>query len=155
MSTETIDLGFDRTASVIEEYRSSININPMHLDIGQIAPDAARNLAYRADKLVEQKGWEKKSTSYVLTLTVAQGENRHSVMSLNQQRQTSNYPAENENQTVVDIHPLDLVELMNTKTARISDPSRPDNGSWTARIDGVYYKRNADTPRTPGEHFIF
>jgi hypothetical protein len=56
---------------------------------------------------------------------------------------------------IVDIHPLDLFELMQAKTAVISDPSHPNNGAWCACIDGVYYKQNTETPRTVGEHIIF
>jgi hypothetical protein len=68
----------------VDEWRSSIDICPMGLDMEQITPDAARNLAYRAAKLIEMKGWQNQPMSFVLTLSLTRGDKMQGAMSLSQ-----------------------------------------------------------------------
>lgn len=70
--------------ATIAEYQSSIDIDPLSLDIEKIIPNAALNLAYRAAKFIKQKGWENEPMSFVLTLTFTRGSKRHSDMSIQQ-----------------------------------------------------------------------
>jgi len=76
-----------------DEYRSSIDIDLSKTQIGieQIVPDAARNLAYRAAKLIEQFGWQNQDVSFVLTLTFSHGAKIHSAMSINQGPSSPHY----------------------------------------------------------------
>lgn len=70
----------------VNEYRSSIDICPTGagMDMEQITPDAARNLAYRATKFIEMKGWQNQPVSFVLTLSFTRGDKMQGAMSLSQ-----------------------------------------------------------------------
>ena len=69
----------------VDEYRSSIDICPMGMDMEQITSDAARNLAYRATKFIEMSGWQNQPMSFVLTLSLTRGNQMQGAMSLSQE----------------------------------------------------------------------
>lgn len=78
------EFGFQSTNAVIQEYQSSINVDPLFIPLEELSADVARNLAYRAEKLIECHGWKDQPVSVVFTLTVAPGEKVFSNMSLQQ-----------------------------------------------------------------------